>query len=195
MPSPALTRWRTDRLPQLATISRLAQAAADRSEADLLVRAYVLVLTAEFQGFFTDLLTDISQAIVDALPGEVRPQLRMVLRDAMGAGRVVDHRNPDATTVRRDLVRFDMQTAELLTGVRDARVLLKRLDQVIRTRNALAHGAGAVSAAGPGSRPLSTTTVDEWTAQLDRLAVILDKVVAQNLSERLSVDLVAKEPV
>jgi hypothetical protein len=195
MPSTALTRWRTDRLPQLATISRLAHAAADRSEADLLVRAYVLLLTAEFQGFFTDLLTDISQAIVDALPGEVRPPLRMVLRDAMGAGRLVDHRNPDATTVRRDLVRFDMQTAELLAGDRDARVLLNRLDQVIRTRNALAHGAGTVSAAGPGGRPLSTTTVDEWTAHLDRLAAILDKVVARNLSERLSVDLVTKEPV
>jgi hypothetical protein len=192
--SSALDTWTRARLPQLETVSRLAAAADDLAEADLLTRAYVLVLAAEFQAFFTDLLSDITHALVAALPDQVPPLFRKVLQDAMEDGRVVSFRNPDSTTLHRDLVRFDLPLRQLLTGTdRAGRNLLTRLDQVISTRNKLAHGSGSVSELGVGGGRLSVATVDEWSGDLDQLATRLDKAVASTLSARLSVSLATRE--
>jgi hypothetical protein len=186
--SRALDRWRRERLPQLTLVSRLAAAAGTQPEADLLTRAYVLVLAAEFQGFFADLLTAIARLLVDSLPEGVPPPLRHVLWHAMEQDRVVDFRNPDATTLRRDLSRFDMDVRTLLAGDdRAGRGLLNRLDQVIGIRNKLAHGAGSVSGLGPDGDRLAPATVDEWSRDLDRLATILDKAVASHLTAGLSI--------
>lgn len=189
-PSTALDRWRRERTPQLATLSRLAAAAATQAEADLLTRSYVLVLAAEFQGFFTDLLSNIARALVAALPDDVPPELRRVLQDAMEDGRMVNSRNPDAMTLHRDLVRFDLKLRELIAGGdRTGRQLLARLDQVIRARNKLAHGSGSVAELGVDGGRLSVRTVDEWRGHLDNLATILSDVVAFDLTARLSVSL------
>lgn len=193
--SPALGTWRTVRRPQLEAAARLAAAARDGVEADLLTRAHVLVLAAEFQGFFTDLLSEITGALVSALPAEVPPDLREVLREAMEDGRVVGFRNPDATTLGRDLIRFDIRLRDLLArGDRTAAGLLARLEQVIRVRNKLAHGAVPVSEVGPGGGRLDPRTVAEWARDLDRLATILDNAVAAHLSAHLSVTLRREEP-
>lgn len=190
----ALDTWKRERLPQLETVSRLAAAAADQAESDLLTRAYVLVLVAEFQAFFTDLLSDIAGALVAALPDQVPLLFRQVLRDAMEDGRVVSFRNPDSTTLHRDLVRFDLPLRQLLAGGdRAGRNLLNRLDQVIGTRNKLAHGSGSVRELGVGGGRLSVATVDEWSGDLDQLATRLDNAVASKLNARLSVSLATRE--
>jgi len=155
----------------------------------------VLVPAAEFQGFFSDLLTDIAQMLVDALPDEVPPPLSEVLKHAMERDRVVDFGNPDATTLRRDLFRFDMQARTLLAGDdRGGRGLLNRLDQVIGVRNRLAHGAGSVSELGPGGDRLEAATVDEWSRDIDRLATILDNAVASHPSAGLSINWSERSP-
>jgi hypothetical protein len=186
-PSPALTRWRTDRGAQLETASRLAAAAATPADADLLTRAYVLVLAAEFQGFFTDLLSDIGRTLVDALPDEVPPPLRAVLLEAMRGGRMVEFRNPDATTLRRDLIRFDVSLRHLARGGAPGGPGLDRLGRLIATRNKLAHGSGAVGELGPDGGRLTADVVDEWWRDVDQLAATLDNVVAVHLTERLSI--------
>lgn len=192
-PSAALTVWQRDRQPQLEIVSRLAAEAVTEPEADLLTRAYVLVLAAEFQAFFTDLLSVISGALVAALPDEVPPEFRLLLRDALEDGRVVGFRNPDATTLRRDLRRFDLELRELVVRGPAGASLLTRLDQLIRVRNKLAHGGATVSTLGTDGRRLTASDVDDWRSEIDRLATTLDRAVARHLSHRLSIEPAGKE--
>jgi hypothetical protein len=180
----ALEVWRRDRQPELAIMSELAGQATSQAEVDLLTRAYVLVLAGEFQAFFTDLLSDVAKTLVSALPDDVLPPLRKVLQNAIEDGHLINFRNPDTTTLQRDLVRFDFQLRERLSSADRRR--LRRLDEVIRTRNKLAHATATVAELGPGGARLTPATVDEWRRDLDQLVTILNKAVASDLRTRLS---------
>lgn len=196
--SAAWKRWRSERVPRLETVSRLAAAAHARpdraDEADLLTQMYVIVLTAEFQGFATELLLDIRRALVNAMPAGTSPVLREVVGDALQHGLSIRHRNPSTATLTTDFSRFGIQLRRLLPGSGDVRLLTLH-DQVIADRNALAHGKNTVADPGGRRGPITPDLVDEWRRGLDRLAATLDSAVAAEMYQRLTITIWrGKEP-
>src|SRR5262245_39166050 len=103
MPSASLLRWRNDRMPPLAEVD--AQCSASLTlvpprpnlvEENL--RAYVLLLSAHFQGFCRDLHTECAQIIVM----RVRPSLQALMQRQFTAHRRLEHGNPNLQNLRED---------------------------------------------------------------------------------------------
>jgi hypothetical protein len=67
------------------------------------MRAFVLLLSAHFQGFCRDLYTECSVIVV----AKVRPSLRALLQRQFTAHRALDHGNPNVNNIREDFSRFD----------------------------------------------------------------------------------------
>src|SRR4051794_3211595 len=102
MPSAALLRWQTDRLPRLAEVD--AQCAATLAVvpppalADENLRGYVMLLSAHFQGYCRDLHTECVQVVAAA---SASPAIEVVVQTQGIAGRELDGANPRYETLRK----------------------------------------------------------------------------------------------
>src|SRR5438445_3752439 len=107
MPSASLLRWQNDRMPRLTEIdiqcaASLAHAPPRHDLVEENLRAYVLLLSAHFQGFCRDLYTECAQIIVS----RVRPTLRALVQAQFTAHRRLDHGNPNLQNLKEDFERF-----------------------------------------------------------------------------------------
>jgi hypothetical protein len=103
MPSASLQHWQNDRMPRLAEVdaqcsASLALVPPNPHLVDENLRAYVVLLSAHFQGFCRDLYTEPAQIIAS----KVRPSLQLLIRAQFSAHRALDHGNPNADNITRD---------------------------------------------------------------------------------------------
>src|SRR5436305_4368399 len=109
MPSHALIRWQTDRLPRLNTIDAQCDAVfalvpPNPNLADENLRGYVMLLSAHFQGFCRDLHTE----CVHVISATLAPALQIMFQNQCSAGRLLDAANPRYASIRKDFERFGL---------------------------------------------------------------------------------------
>src|SRR5436853_1480238 len=107
MPSASLLRWQTDRMPRLSEVdaqcaASLAVVPPQPNLVDEKLRAYVLLLSAHFQGFCRDLHTESVQIIV----AKIRPRLQFLVQTQFTSHRKIDQGNPNFDNLRADFQRF-----------------------------------------------------------------------------------------
>jgi hypothetical protein len=177
MPSASLLQWRNDRLPRLAEVD--AQCAATLAlvpprpnlvEENL--RAYVLLLSAHFQGFGRDLYTECAQIV----GRRVRATLRVLIQAQFTAHLRIDHGNPTLQNLRDDFERFDF-TLDLAAADPANPARLTDLALLNRWRNVAAHH-GTVPVGLP---PLSLPLLQAWRHSCDGLATSLDALLYNQL--------------
>ena len=107
MPSASLQYWQNERLPRLNEVQ--AQLAASRALAPLNprlgeenLRAYIVLLSAHFQGFCRDLHAESALSI----SMRVRPSLRLLVQAQFTAHRALDRGHPNPENIRKDFERF-----------------------------------------------------------------------------------------
>jgi hypothetical protein len=181
--SRALERWRTERRALVDVGRALCSGQRPGTSAhDHLLGAYLSTLTAQFQGFCADLLTDIARALVGGVPLGVPAPVAAALDAAMTAGRAVDAGNPTVRNLDRDFGRFGLRVSAALTAINPASPeRLGGLSALLRARNAVAHATADLSTLGPGGRPLTTDRADGWRHDIDVLADTLDEAVRHHL--------------
>jgi hypothetical protein len=184
--SPALSLWKGERRHRLRIAQRLAvEADADSLVAAYLLGAQVIALVAEFQGYCSDLLSDVVDVALRSVNrDEKRRPLDLVLRTAMTTDRAVDTRNPTSANLARDFARLGMKLRDDLAPRR----LLKSLDAAVTARNALAHAGGDLHGIGIDGSILTARHADQWASDLDALAGSLDSSVREHLTRRLDLD-------
>ncbi len=107
MPSASLQYWQNERVPrlievqtQLAASQVLAPPNPRLSEEN--VRAYVVLLSAHFQGFCRDLHVESALAISN----RVRSSLQPLVQAQFTSNCALDHGNPNLQNLRKDFERF-----------------------------------------------------------------------------------------
>jgi hypothetical protein len=177
MPSTSLVHWQNDRMPRMAEID--AQCAASLvlvppqpNLVDENLRAYVLLLSAHFQGYCRGLYTECALVIVS----KARRTLQALIQSQFAAGRKLDHGNPNVQNLRLDYERFgftlDLNGADPANPPR-----VTHLGELNRWRNVAAHH-GTIP---PGLPPLSLPLLQGWRTSCDGLATSLDDIMYNEL--------------
>jgi hypothetical protein len=182
MPSAALLKWQTDRLPNLIHVDTqcAASVAAIPANAALVeenYRGYVLLLAAHFQGFCRDLHTECAQIIAS----KVRASLEILFQSQFSARRELDRANASAKSIIEDFSRFGFAMKAQLDGMAGAAVLKKDLHDLNEWRNAAAHHNTTL----PAGRPLSVPLIQGWRNSCNSLATALDSILYTQLKARL----------
>ena len=138
MPSASLLQWQNDRMPRLQQFdlqcaASLAAVPANAHLIDENLRAYVVLLSAHFQGFCRDLYTEAASTIVS----RVRPALRLLVQEQFTAHRKLDHGNPTHDHLKEDFKRFGFKL-DLATDPANAPRLVN-LSGLNKWRNVAAH--------------------------------------------------------
>ena len=95
MPSVSLLQWQNERMPRLQQVDLQCAASVAGVPANVYLieenlRAYVVLLSAHFQGFCRDLYTE----AVLIIASKVRPALRLLIQEQFTAHRRLDRGNP-----------------------------------------------------------------------------------------------------
>ncbi len=183
MPSIALTRWRTIRLPRLAELEaqvRAVRAAkpVKKAAAEEIARAYVLMLSGHFQGFCRELYSEAADALVSQLE-KARKGLAAVFKLQVAAQLKLDHGNPTWENIRFDFERFGLDLRVEFNSVPRAGALLQSLSQMNRTRNAVAHDDRDVADVVP------ITDAIAWRDTCSALVEVLEGAVFRKLKQVL----------
>jgi hypothetical protein len=154
---------------QLAASRVLAPPNPRLSEENL--RAYIVLLSAHFQGFCRDLHAESALTI----SRRVRRSLQPLVQAQFTSNLALDYGNPNLQNLRKDFERFRFRLD--LTS-RDPRnpARLHDLSELSRWRNIVAHH-GTVP---PTGLP-SSTDLHDWTNSCDGLAISLDGIVYNEL--------------
>ena len=140
MPSIAWQEWQKDRMVRLQHID-LQCAASLAAVPPLLqlieenLRGYVVLLSAQFQGFCRDLYTECAQIIAS----KVRKSLKLLIQDQFSAHRMLDHGNPTLENLKKDFNRFSLKLPTLLAGDPANALRLQHLAILNQWRNVAAH--------------------------------------------------------
>jgi hypothetical protein len=176
MPSASLQSWQNERrlrlnevLTQVAASQVLAPPNPRLSEENL--RAYIVLLSAHFQGFCRDLHAESALSI----SMRVRPSLRLLVQAQFTSNLALDHGNPNLHNLRRDFERFNF-VMELAAADPGNPARLQDLSELSKWRNIVAHH-GTV----PPSGLPSFTDLQDWTNSCNGLAVSLDGVMFDQL--------------
>ena len=177
MPSRALGIWDGDRVPRLALVDGQLASVADPRLTEENLRAFVVLLSAHFQGFCRDLYTEAAQVIAS----KVRKSLRLVVQDQFVAQLKLDRGNPTLANIFDDFGRlgFDAKVALHAALGADAG-WHHRLHNLNEWRNAVAHDLKA-----PKTPPLNVTSIRLWQDTCDRIARALDSIVYHGLQRLL----------
>jgi hypothetical protein len=172
MPSVALEHWQNDRLPrlnqvetQLAVSQGLAPPNPHLGEENL--RAYIVALSAHFQGFCRDLHTESAQTISI----RVRASLRPLIQSQFRSNRALDYGNPNLQNLRKDFERFGFVIESAAADPQNP-ARLQDLSEMNKWRNIVAHH-GTVPPSGLPSYP----DLQDWTNSCNGLAVSLDRIL------------------
>lgn len=186
--SEALQRWLGPRAEVLEVIRSAHADAGQLSGPGLalgvsrpLAHAYVLVLVAEFQGFARDLHDLAVERVVTGAGAS--PQLVLLMVEGMTSGRQLDRGNATLSAIKEDFGRLGLSPLD--PGRLNARWASgdkARLDQLLRLRNALAHGNQRDVSALRNHGVLDTVAwASGGTQVLNRLARSLDRLVWDHL--------------
>jgi hypothetical protein len=150
MPSASLLNWQTTRITNLGHID--AQCAAcvaavhlNPALIDENLRAYVLLLSAHFQGFCRDLHTECAQIIAS----KVRASLQILFQSQFSARRELDHGNANFGNIVKDFNRFGFSLKPMLGALAGSGALKKHLHNLNEWRNAAAHHNAVLPPGGP----------------------------------------------
>jgi hypothetical protein len=144
--------------------------------ADENLRAFVLLLSAHFQGFCRDLYTECAVIVV----AKVRPSLRALLQRQLTANRALDHGNPNVKNIRDDFERFDFHL-DLAAADPANPARITHLGELNRWRNIAAHHGTAPT----GLAPLTLPAIQAWQSACNGLAVSLDLIMYNQLRRTL----------
>ncbi len=175
MPSRSLSQWRADRMARLSQIDAQCVACAAIPANPQLIdencRAYILLLSAHFQGFCRDLYTECAQIVAS----RVRLTLRVLVQEQFTARCQLDHGNPNIDNLKKDFGRFGLI---LRMAVHDPanQLRLGHLNALNEWRNIAAHH-GTVPPAGLPS----LATIQGWRDSCDGLANSLDDIMYNHL--------------
>jgi hypothetical protein len=181
MPSASLQRWRNDRMPRLGEVDAqcaacLVLAPPQPNLVEENLRAYVLLLSAHFQGFCRDLYVECAQVVVS----KVRASLQPLIRTQFVAHLKLDHGNPNLPNLREDFKRFgfdlDLVAADPANSTR-----LPQLELLNRWRNIAAHHGPIPT----GWQPLDLPSLRAWGNSCDGLATSLDAILYNELRKIL----------
>ena len=174
-PSTPLRHWRG---PRRALLASLAAGALSQP----LVEAYVIRAVAEFQAFARD-LHDLGTRTLVELAGTA-PSHHQPLVHAATAGRQLDRSNPSMDNLALDFGRLGVtRLRRRLSGGAPRSRDLRRFEQAISLRNALAHGDdGGVHRATRDGASVTTAWMRPTVAALDRLAEAIDVLLWDHLS-------------
>jgi hypothetical protein len=176
MPSASLILWSNTRLPSLAEIDAqcaaiVAAAIPSPSLIDENLRAYVLLLSAHFQGFCRDLYTECSQFISD----NVRVGIQFLIQQFFTNKIALDHGNPNLDNMNTDFSRFGFSLD--LKGRDPANeVHISHLGHLNKWRNAAAHHGNP-----PKGIPLNIASIRTWKTSCSGLATSLDGILYNQL--------------
>lgn len=179
MPSASLLQWKNDRLLRLQQVdNQCAASLAGLPPNALLVdenlRAYVLALSAHFQGFCRDLCTE--AAIVIA--SKARQSLRYLIQEQFTAHRKLDRGNPTYENLKEDYKRFGFTLDFTVNPANGPR--LADLASMNKWRNVAAHQDGILP-----TIPLNLGSLRNWQLSCNGLAVSLDDIVYNHLRKFL----------
>jgi hypothetical protein len=182
MPSASLLNWQNVRLSNLALIDVQCAACVGTSQPNLALidenlRAYVLLLSAHFQGFCRDLHTEGAQIIAS----KVRPSLQILFQAQFSARRELDRGNATFGNIVMDFNRFGFAMKAELDNLPGAAALKKDLHDLNEWRNAAAHQNAVL----PPGGPLTVPMIQGWRHSCDALATSLDTILYNRLRARL----------
>jgi hypothetical protein len=184
MPSLALEKWRTERLPNLDEIESLHRSMRvtgprRRSTTQQLKQAYTLLLSSEFQGFCRDLHTECVRAVARILPSG---DLQTLMSEGLLLGRRLNTGNPNSGNVGADFNRFDISFWTLVEATHPRNPRRKvLLEQLNRWRNAIAHNTFDPGMLRSGWLVVSWGEVRRWRKACDGLARWFDEVMQSRL--------------
>ncbi len=176
MVSQALQEWhgvRGDTLAALDAQCGVVAAAAppDAVLEDALIRGYVVLLAAQFQGFCRDLYSECVSAVVATVPLAMQT---LVQRQCNSRCELAGA-NARYESIRADFERFNLSlTTAFDTHSPAAAGWVTTLGHMNAWRNTVAHGNPV---APPHGGPLSLASVRMWRAACDNLAGALEVVV------------------
>jgi hypothetical protein len=182
MPSASLLHWQTTRIPNLSHIEVQCAAcvAAVPPNAALIdenLRAFVLLLSAHFQGFCRDLHTECAQIIAS----KVRASLQILFQSQFSARRELDHGNAHFGNIVKDFNRFGFAVKPQLDRLAGSQALKADLHDLIEWRNAAAHHVAVL----PPGGPLTVPRIQGWRISCNALATALDAIMYNQLRGRL----------
>jgi hypothetical protein len=168
------TFWQNDRMPRLNEIHfQCAQTLTPVPPprlADENLRAYIMLLSAHFQGFCRDLHTECVVAVAASLP----VGLQLMFQTQCLAGRDLDGGNPRFEAIRNDFERFYLGLNRALSFNVANATHVTHIGQLNSWRNYAAHQKTSPPA-GAGS--LSLAAVQAWKNSCDSLATELDGIL------------------
>lgn len=191
MPSTAFQTWATERLARLdqlasahALVSRPVPGRRVRAEA--VNWAMVVILSAEFQGYFRDLHTESAEHVAGRVAAG-NPAYFTLLRNGLTAERKLDAQNPRHDVVKESFIRLGVLD---LWGDIDALVpksSLRWRQQLARlnmARNGVAHNdTEKLAKLESVGFPLHLQTIRSWRAACEGIVRNADKVVGRRLAQ------------
>ena len=178
MPSHAMLTWQLvceSRLEPMRQLC-LADVSADRSAAlaDEQLRAFVVLLSAHFQGFLRDLYTECVQSLVRIMP----ESLRIGFEFQCFGGLKLETGNPKWDNIRIDFDRIGLDISQPFRTKPESERLLTQLGLLNRARNAVAHRENN----RPDGVAIDSEHAAIWFAACDTIARELESVMDLHLA-------------
>lgn len=188
MPSNSLQRWRGERARALDEIEAAhAHVGGDqrgrRYATQQVNRAYVVLLSSEFQGFGRDLYSECVDHLVAAAPAH----LRGLVRAQFLWGQPFSRGNPQAGAIGSDFGRFGLPFWDDVYAIHAHNRRRKAmLDELMAWRNAIAHNDFDPAVFGPAPI-VRLQQIRRWRSALRGLSDGFDRVLRNHLTGILGV--------
>jgi hypothetical protein len=179
MPSTALIIWQTDRRARLHNVEvdclhLVTMHAADPDRAQEHIRAYAVLLSAEFQGFCRALHTECADKLIDSV---APPSLQTALRAQCLYGRKLETGNPNPGNIGADFGRFGFDFWATVLAADPAHTARRhRLADLNAWRNAIAHHDYDPATLG-GTTTLTIPRVQGWIVDCEAFSLTFDAVM------------------
>ena len=187
MPSQALTDWMTVRLMRLNEFdhqisNNVPPLSLTLQDGNL--RAYVMLLSADFQGFCRDLYSECTQKFATALT----PELATVMQFQCSANRLLEKTNPSYKAIKSDFGRFGIIVANALAPDQMTKANNDRrkthLERLGLWRNYCAHHNPAEP---QKAGVFSLAAVREWKVSCAEFAAELDRIMGDFIKAQTKV--------
>jgi hypothetical protein len=176
--------WKADRASQLDQFEQIHRSigktgSGTQDARQQINQAYVLMLSAQFQGFCRDLHSEAVDFLVDALQ---TTSLRSLLQSEFQYGRKLDSGNPTLENIRSDFKRLGFDILSSVKAINPALdVYRSNLLELNHWRNAIAHQDFDLAKLG-GARRLRHSQIRAWRRSCDALANSFVAVVSSQLA-------------